>query len=254
MKIKRWQLLLIIILLIAFSAVCIYAAIQMFTGAIQLGKDGSYENGWSKNIITKIVDGDVPIPDGFEYVSGTKSTGVIIKNSETGALYIWIPTSLEGGEIEDYETKVSEIFGGLTESLSSELLENISTYGGFYVGISGQGVIDIAGMTEEEYKLAREKANELYGDSKSVSSILVDSELLVSGYATGGDNTGSSSNPYAAGPQAGLGTYNGNNTSGSGGGSTGGNKTGGQQSSTTTSNGNASASGYYRFNISYRRR
>lgn len=179
MKIKRWQLVLIIALLIVFAAVCIYAAIEMFTGGIQIGKKGTYENGWSKDIVTKIVDGDVPVPDGFEYVSGTKSTGVIIKNKNTGALYIWIPTSLENGEIEDYESKISSIFGELTATLSSDLLENISTYGGFYVGISGEDIVDIAGMTEEEYKLAREKANELYGDSKSVSSILVNSNMLV---------------------------------------------------------------------------
>lgn len=179
MKIKRWQLVLIIALLIVFAAVCIYAAIEMFTGGVQIGKKGTYENGWSKDIVTKIVDGDVPVPDGFEYVSGTKSTGVIIKNKNTGALYIWIPTSLENGEIEDYESKISSIFGELTATLSSDLLENISTYGGFYVGISGEDIVDIAGMTEEEYKLAREKANELYGDSKSVSSILVNSNMLV---------------------------------------------------------------------------
>ena len=178
MKIKRWQLLTIILLIIMFSAICIYAAIQIFAGDTQkIGNkdDNILKNGWSKDIVSKVVDGDVPVPDGFDYVQGTKATGVIIKNLETGALYMWIPTSLDGGEIKDYETKVDEIFGDLTSTLSSDLLSNITEYRGFYVGISGKEAIDIAGMTEEEYKMALEKANELYGESKSVSSMHIDS-------------------------------------------------------------------------------
>lgn len=183
MKIKRWQILLIILLIIIFSAICIYAGIQIFSDNNKqvANNDNNYNNGWSKNIVAEIIDGDVPIPNGFEYVSGDRDTGLIIRDKKTNAQYIWIPIKYSSENSEEIGFTIEEIFGDGLTTLSPELIKNIEKYGGIYVGITDNAnykIPNFAEMTEEELKQAKLNIANLYGESSVVTSRLMTTDFL----------------------------------------------------------------------------
>lgn len=157
-----------------------------------------YENGWDSSVVAEIKEGEVPVPVGFEYVSGQKDTGLIIKNTETGKQYVWVPYQ------ESYEDKenatattTEEYFKEKTNTtISADRLAEIQKYGGFYAGIEyityapdEDNIVEtykqddletysIAEMSAEQYEQTKQKLASEVADSVSVNGSLAGREEL----------------------------------------------------------------------------
>ena len=104
----------------------------------------SVKDEWKKSI-KEVIDEDVPIPKGFEYLTGTKDTGVVIQD-EKGNEFVWIPANLDT-YVKDNNFPALQGFtpNRLYErSLPSDIVENkdVEKYGGFYIGRYEAGVPD----------------------------------------------------------------------------------------------------------------
>lgn len=86
----------------------------------------------------------VPIPEGYSYLTGTVDTGFVITRDKDGSQFVWIPVaSLEGNnkllrrndkksECSVYKNSEDDIRpGGAIELLQQ--LQSVNKYGGFYV-------------------------------------------------------------------------------------------------------------------------
>lgn len=136
----------------------------------KIHKTNFYENGWDRKIVAQIVEDEVPVPAGFEFVSGTKETGLIIKDTNTNLELMWIPydeiAKLEG--IEEYYKNVD-----YTE-IDSETLDSIEKYGGFYVSLEEQNQYEtLKQVDNESYQKAVEEASKLYEGNENVNSNLL---------------------------------------------------------------------------------
>ena len=92
--------------------------------------DSNVKTEW-KQYIGKVTSDGVPIPKGFDYVTGTKDTGVVIKDQNTGNEFVWIAVD----SIDSYK----KIEGDTTslDTLPSGVLDaktDVQKYGGFYIG------------------------------------------------------------------------------------------------------------------------
>jgi len=151
-----------------------------------------YDNGWDSGVVAEIKEGNVPIPVGFEYVSGTKDTGLIIKNKETGKKYVWIPyvanATTEDEIMEDAIVKtIDSMFEGKQAIYTNpDKLAEIQKYGGFYAGIedinqnSAEGKLYLGDMTLEQYNLADNLIGTQLQDSVSVNGSVMGREEIES--------------------------------------------------------------------------
>ena len=92
--------------------------------------DSNVKTEW-KQYIGKVTSDGVPIPKGFDYVTGTKDTGVVIKDQNTENEFVWIAVD----SIDSYK----KIEGDTTslDTLPSGVLDaktDVQKYGGFYIG------------------------------------------------------------------------------------------------------------------------
>lgn len=136
----------------------------------EIHKTNFYENGYDRKIVAQIVEEDVPIPAGFEFVSGTKETGLIIKDKNTNSELMWIPydedAKVEG--IEEYYKNANY------KQIDSTTLDSIEKYGGFYITLEEQNQYEILKQVDDaSYQKAVADANKLYENSKTVNSDLI---------------------------------------------------------------------------------
>ena len=129
-----------------------------------------YDNGWDKKIVAQIVESEVPVPAGFEFVSGTKETGLIIKDTKTNAELMWIPynetATVEG--IEEYYKNVNY------QQVDSETIDSIQKYGGFYITLEEQNQYEVLKQVDNSnYQKALKEASKIYENSESVNSHLL---------------------------------------------------------------------------------
>lgn len=102
----------------------------------------------------------IPVPVGFSYLEGTKSTGFVIKNDRDENEFVWVPCTLDGadgsikyaryaftgdGLTQTLDTTTGEIKQGTntnvyTEVMASDEESSIKTYGGYYIGRYESGV------------------------------------------------------------------------------------------------------------------
>jgi len=157
------------------------------------------------------IDG-VPIPKGFEYLTGTKNTGLEIKNSIDGNEFVWVSCTMDGtnGTVK-YEKWTSSVNGGSStaETSSDDTLPNgiddetsqISTYGGFYIarysaglpgnlGGSALTIADAADRDKSSYAPISKKDNIpwnyiTYNKAKSNAEIMYSNDFVQSGLVTG---------------------------------------------------------------------
>ena len=112
---------------------------------------GKYVVGEDGKIVAKplggIVQGGVPIPEGFEYVTGTKDTGFVIKSNtmNDGGYdeYVWVPVDIIPGglAIKDYGKGYPyQADKNADNKMPSEMQESIAKYNGFYVGRYEAGI------------------------------------------------------------------------------------------------------------------
>ena len=131
---------------------------------------------WTSSQVTPIADGNggtVPLPNGFHYVGGDISTGLVISDKQgdtmtasgvnMGNQFVWIPVSSEDDltrtmfdsngqatteEPTDAETKVKDCLEPYASGYATEASEyntmktQVLKYGGFYIGRYEAGVND----------------------------------------------------------------------------------------------------------------
>ena len=144
------------------------------TGEVEAGDvlESERPEKWTSDKVTPIADGEdgvIPLPDGFSYVGGTKSDGIVISDDPEdagkgtswevaqtlkGNQFVWIPVendadfqrydgyydgNFDDGFVEACEEPYS---GGYTneETEYNEMKESVLRYNGFYVGRYEAGV------------------------------------------------------------------------------------------------------------------
>jgi len=137
-----------------------------------------YENGWDKDIVAMIKE-DIPVPVGFEYISGKKDDGLIIKNSNTGKQYMWIPAK-ELSELNNVSGFFNESYDTYRFVEENEL-KSVNQYGGFYIEIadnSNELYESLRNMTEENYKQESKNIKAEYKDIASVEADIIKKDDL----------------------------------------------------------------------------
>ena len=143
-RISIFTIVLALAVTIMFSVLIINWAINRGneTGTETLVADGPktdkqkyeeafHENGWDRDIVAEIKE-EVPIPNGFEYVSGKKETGFIIQDKATSQKMMWIPYD-ENVELEN----IDEYYANIKyDTIDLKAYKNMTKYGGFYVALS----------------------------------------------------------------------------------------------------------------------
>lgn len=149
--------------------------------------DSNVKTEW-KQYIGKVTSDGVPIPKGFDYVTGTKDTGVVIKDQNTGNEFVWIAVDSINSykKIEGDSTSLDTLPSGV-----SDVKTDVQKYGGFYIGryecgipISDSSAKDGIGVPTIQkdrivwdnisYKNAKDSAEGLYNQvSNSVISGLM---------------------------------------------------------------------------------
>ena len=91
-----------------------------------------------KNTIASVEDG-VPIPKGFDYVTGTKDTGLVIKDDNDNE-FVWVPAT-ESTYVKDTSFPGAKPTGDdtLPNGITDETADVVK-YGGFYIGRYEAGV------------------------------------------------------------------------------------------------------------------
>src|SRR5574344_98692 len=159
---------------------------------------------WQKNI-ADITYENVPIPKGFTYVEGTKSTGVVIQDN-IGNEFVWIP--VDGTDIKyDKDFSFPSIYSATSINTSDDSMPNgivdenldVIKYRGFYIARYEAGVPDgettvdgksvntsnIAGVpTSKKGKYPLKNINYLNAKANA-ESMYKNSEFIRSGLLTG---------------------------------------------------------------------
>ena len=142
------------------------------TGEVEAGDvlESERPEGWSDKV-TPIADGEdgvIPLPDGFSYVGGTKSEGIVISDEPAdagkgtswevaqtlqGNQFVWVPVEVDGdfktyegyynGSLQSRKSSCDELYKGgyATEKDEYDAMEeSVLRYSGFYVGRYEAGV------------------------------------------------------------------------------------------------------------------
>ena len=112
----------------------------------------------TENSVNYISDGEgneIPVPEGFKALEGTRDTGFVIQDITTNAdgtpkdtngnEFVWVPCTLDGanGSIKyDRYSFGSFSNSGFSETMPSDEESCIGTYGGFYIGRYETGIAD----------------------------------------------------------------------------------------------------------------
>ena len=179
--------------------------------------DEEKEVAWSKDLAVKtnpvvpaewkatiadITEDGVPIPKGFTYVTGTKETGTVIKDSLDNE-FVWIPAT-EDTYVKDFSFP-SEYSATASNTRDDKLPKGIidetadvKKYGGFYIGRYEAGVPDnqttIDGMSEDTSNTTGVPVSKQgatvwtyidYTNSKANAESMISNEYVQTGLLTG---------------------------------------------------------------------
>lgn len=111
------------------------------------------EKGMDTRIVSNMTTDEVPIPDGFSYVQGTKKTGIIIKSNEYEIEYLFIPyNDTISDDVNAYYEKVEYI------SMDLMTLNSIKKYNGFFVELNSNFQMkDLKTINESNYEFLYEQ-------------------------------------------------------------------------------------------------
>ena len=142
------------------------------TGDVEAGDEVSEKpSEWTSTQVTPIADGEggvIPLPDGFHYVGGTKSEGIVISDDPAdagkgtswevaqtlqGNQFVWVPVEVDeyfktyegyyDGSLQSFTSSCEEPYSGgyATEPDEYEAMKaSVLQYNGFYVGRYEAGV------------------------------------------------------------------------------------------------------------------
>ena len=133
-----------------------------------------YENGWSKKLIDNITEEGVPIPSGFNYITGSKDTGVIVEDGENNK-FMWVPYDENNNTINVDEY----YFTCEYDEFEYTSYENMKKYGGFYVLLSEEPELEnLNSLGEEDYITKKQDAEKLCEQNEKISSHIIYKEEL----------------------------------------------------------------------------
>ena len=142
-----------------------------------------------KDTIAEIRDG-VPIPKGFEYLDGTKETGLVIKDGNDNE-FVWVPatvstyvkdTSFPGVKPTNDDT----LPNGITDETA-----DVKKYGGFYIGRYEAGIPEGDTSTSNKTGIPVSKKGATvwtdidYTNSKASAESMINNEYVQTGLLTG---------------------------------------------------------------------
>ena len=136
------------------------------TGDVEAGDEVSEKpEDWTSDKVTPIADGKggvIPLPDGFVYVGGTKSEGIVISDNSAdakkgtswevaqtlqGNQFVWVPVEVDAefetyegysdGNLQSRKSNCEEPYSGGYTTEKDEydaMKESVLQYNGFYVG------------------------------------------------------------------------------------------------------------------------
>ena len=145
---------------------------------------------WKSTIAEVTADG-VPIPKGFTYVTGTKETGTVIKDSLDNE-FVWIPAT-EANYVKDLNfpndctpTGDDTLPSGITDEAA-----DIKKYGGFYIGRYEAGIStgDTSPSNKTGKPVSKQGAkvwtNITYDNAKASAESMTSNDYVQTGLLTG---------------------------------------------------------------------
>lgn len=135
-----------------------------YVEGIRVDNDIFYTDYGVEDIDTKSVDlryvENVKIPEGFSYISGTKDTGIRIRNDEDDSEeYIWIVKS----------EKIESIPSGIQVEDEGEFIKSVNSYNGYYKNVSDNTVIYLS--LDEDWTPTYDKSG-IYKDKNSNTVVI----------------------------------------------------------------------------------
>ena len=145
--------------------------------------------------IAEVTEDGVPIPKGFTYVTGTKETGTVIKDSIDNE-FVWIPAP-ESNYVKDFSfkssygaTKYNTSDDTLPSGITDEALD-VKKYGGFYIGRYEAGIPegDTAPSNKTGVPVSKQGAkvwtNITYANAKASAESMISNDYVQTGLLTG---------------------------------------------------------------------
>ena len=131
-------------------------------------------NEWDLNIVPEITEDNIPIPEGFSYVQGDKSTGLIVKD-EDGVQYLFIPYDKDAKvDVSEYYKKINNCY-----QMETTMMESIEKYKGFYVTLNSNAKLDnLKTIDKKNYEFNAEQMYLLSDASRSINQHLLYKEEI----------------------------------------------------------------------------
>ena len=140
------------------------------------------ERKWleENKIIEEYTESDIYIPKGFKYLEGSKQTGYVIKDIQTGSEFVWIDVSDITKIKQNNYTNGGELTEDIIDNLNSSIIKSIEKYKGFYIARyemtleNGKGVSkpsNKALITDANANLLRKHAENMYNTSDVISIV-----------------------------------------------------------------------------------
>ena len=140
---------------------------ELFASNLPEVKEICEKKEWGNDIIGSATREEIPIPKGYEYKKGDLSTGIIVRETETGSELLWIPYQ------EDASSNVDEYYKNVNElELDSDAIKSIDKYNGFYVYLNmNVGINDLKDISNDKYQNYAKQLNSMgkYKDTHIVS-------------------------------------------------------------------------------------
>ena len=156
--------------------------------------DEEKEITWSKDlgveisVIAEITEDGVPIPRGFEYVTGTKETGTVIKDS-IGNEFVWIPAT-ETNYVKESNFPGATPTGDYLPSSIADETADVKKYGGFYIGRYEAGIPtgDTSPINKTGKPVSKQGAtvwtNINYANAKASAESMISNDYVQTGLLT----------------------------------------------------------------------
>ena len=153
-----------------------------------IGNTSNVKEEWQDTIAS--VKYGVPIPKGFDYVTGTKDNGLVIKDGE-GNEFVWVPAT-ESTYVKDTSFPGDKPTGDdtLPKGITDETADVVK-YGGFYIGRYEAGIPEGDTSTSNKTGIPVSKpgvtvwTNIDYTNAKASAESMINNEYVQTGLLTG---------------------------------------------------------------------
>ena len=153
-----------------------------------IGNTSNVKEEWQDTIAS--VKYGVPIPKGFDYVTGTKDTGLVIKDDNENE-FVWVPVT-ESTYVKDTSFGAAIPAGDdtLPKGITDETAD-VKKYGGFYIGRYEAGIPEGDTSTSNKTGIPVSKQGKIvwtnidYVNSKASAESMISNEYVQTGLITG---------------------------------------------------------------------